>query len=489
MIESKNIPIKPPAPNDYEAQRWAHTALRRRLIEGTWADDLEEELLLHLSLDRRESWGVADLSSNPLEQVTRQLAVLYQDQPIVTNSNDVDISPLAGREGLITQAGLWPLMQRVQQLVLALRECFVRIDVVPHCEGVDTPNAGIRYRPVTPDFVICKASEDNPDQPIYYQEWRLRYNKVKAKYEWIADVLDITNLDEPLFGMFRINSDGSLGEDVSELYMGHATHKGADYPYRDKEGKPFLPIQLYRAEKTGRLWNSFDNSQLVYGSLTSAVLFSMYLHLVKDCCFSQKYVAGLQLAGQSAVDTDIAARRASIATDPASILVFMSDPDVTGQPLIGSFQPAADPQKMLESISSYEFRVATTAGVSSDVLRSSGDPRSGYALSISRDGQREAQRKYAPTFRLFDESLLSKTAALSNRFLKTNLPEKGYRVQYSQLKLSPEEMKATREDVIQKLSAGLISPIDAIMQLNPDLDDIEARKELIRIKRERAEFM
>ena len=480
MIESKNIPIKPPAPNDYEGQRWAHTALRRRLIEGTWADDLEEELLLHLSLDRRESWGVADLSSNPLEQVTRQLAVLYQDQPIVTNSNDVDISPLAGREGLITQAGLWPLMQRVQQLVLALRECFVRIDVVPHSEGI---SAELR-----PELCRYQVNSIN-DQPIYYQEWRLRYNKVKAKYEWVADVLDITNLDEPLFGMFRINSDGSLGEDVSELYMGHATHKGADYPYRDKEGKPFLPIQLYRAEKTGRLWNSFDNSQLVYGSLTSAVLFSMYLHLVKDCCFSQKYVAGLQLAGQSAVDTDIAARRASIATDPASILVFMSDPDVTGQPLIGSFQPAADPQKMLESISSYEFRVATTAGVSSDVLRSSGDPRSGYALSISRDGQREAQRKYAPTFRLFDESLLSKTAALSNRFLKTNLPEKGYRVQYSQLKLSPEEMKATREDVIQKLSAGLISPIDAIMQLNPDLDDIEARKELIRIKRERAEFM
>ena len=50
-------------------------------------------------------------------------------------------------------------------------------------------------------------------------------------------------------------------------------------------------------------------------------------------------------------------------------------------------------------------------------------------------------------------------------------------------------MKANREDVIQKLSAGLISPIDAIMQLNPDLDDIEARKELIRIRKERAEFM
>tara|TARA_R100000406_G_scaffold11227_1_gene7217 strand:+ start:2584 stop:4056 length:1473 start_codon:yes stop_codon:yes gene_type:complete len=490
MIDKNtNIPVKPPAPNSYEGERWRHTALRRRMIQGTWMDDLEEELLHHLSADRRESWGVADLSSNPLEQVTRQLAVLYQDQPIVTNSSDEDISALIGREGIITRAGLWPLMQRVQQLTLGLRECFVRIDVVPHVEGVEARDAGIRYRPVTPDFVICKASEDNPDQPLYYQEWRLRYNKIKSKYEWVADVFDIRDKENPLFGMYRINSNGQLGEDVSELYMGHPTHKGVAYPYRDSQGKPFLPIQLYRAEKTGLLWNAFDNSTLVYGSLNSAVLFSMYLHLVKDCCFSQKYVAGLQLAGQSAVDQDIPARRASIATDPASILVFMSDPDVTGQPLIGSFQPAADPEKMLESIAKYEFRVATTAGISSEVMRTSGDPRSGYALSISREGQREAQRKYAPVFRYYDEELLSKTAALSNRFLNTNLPESGYRVQYSQLKLSPEEMKANREDVIQKLSAGLISPIDAIMQLNPDLDDIEARKELIRIRKERAEFM
>ena len=488
MIDNSNIPVKPPAPNSYEAERWAHTGLRRRMIQGTWMDDLEEELLIHLSADRRESWGVSDLSSNPLEQVTRQLAVLYQDLPIVTNSSEEDIGALIGREGIVTQAGFFPLMQRVQQLVLALRECFVRIDVVTEVQGIQI-KGGIRYRPVTPDYVICKASEDNPDQPIYYQEWRLRFNKGSKKYEWVADVIDISDLENPSFGMYKIKSNGQLGEDVSEFYMNTGSLKGDMYPYRDKEGKPFLPIQLYRAEKTGQLWNAFDNSTLVYGSLTSAVLFSMYLHLVKDCCYSQKYIAGLQLAGQSAIDQDGAARRASIATDPASILVFMNDPDLTGQPLIGSFQPAADPEKMLESIAKYEFRVATTAGISSDVLRTSGDPRSGYALSISREGQREAQRKYAPVFRFYDEDLLSKTAALSNQFLNTNLPETGYRVQYSQLKLSPEEMKANREDVIQKLQAGLISPIDAIMQLNPDLDDLEARKELIRIKRERAEFM
>ena len=249
-----------------------------------------------------------------------------------------------------------------------------------------------------------------------------------------------------------------------------------------------MPLQLYRAEKTGELWNSYDSSQLTYGTLTSAVLFSFYLHLVRDACWSQKYVAGLQLAGMNQLDQDLVSRRAAITTDPSSILVFTPDPDITTQPLIGTFEPSADPEKLLESVAKYEYRVATAAGISSEVLRQSGDPRSGYALSISREGQREAQRKYAPLFRMLDEQLVSKAAMLCNVFLGETLPESGYRVQYQQLRLSPEEMKAVREDVIQKLNAGLISPVDAIMLLNPDLDELEAKNELIRIRRERAEF-
>ena len=102
---------------------------------------------------------------------------------------------------------------------------------------------------------------------------------------------------------------------------------------------------------------------------------------------------------------------------------------------------------------------------------------------------REMQQRFAPVFRKNDEELLSKTAKLTNRFLNSNLPESGYRIQYQQIPLSPEEMKARRIDVIEKLNANLISPIDAIMILNPDLDEKAAREELIRIRRERAEFM
>ena len=88
-----------------------------------------------------------------------------------------------------------------------------------------------------------------------------------------------------------------------------------------------------------------------------------------------------------------------------------------------------------------------------------------------------------------DEELLAKTAMLSNRFLGTNLPEDGYRVSYHSMPLTPDEMRSQREDIIQKMQAGLISPVTAIMMMYDDMDEREAREYLRQIKMERAEFL
>jgi len=201
-------------------------------------------------------------------------------------------------------------------------------------------------------------------------------------------------------------------------------------------------------------------------------------------------VAGLSVAGLSQMDTDQIARRSAIATDPSSILVFTQDPDAQGQPLVGSFTNPTDPASLLDSISKYEMRVGLAAGLSpSDISRQSGDPRSGYALAVSRSGQRDAQKKFAPVFRMGDEELLSKTAMLANRFLGTNLPEDGYRVSYHSMPLTPDEMRAQREDITAKLTAGLISPVTAVMMMFDDMDEREAREYLTQIRRERAEFL
>lgn len=481
-------PIKPLAPTNEDQTRWSHSGLRHRLISGNWEDDLEDELARHLPPDRRETWGAADMSSNPFEQITRQLSVLYHETPTVSNLNG-DIDDLIAREGLVTKSGLWQLMQRGQQLILGLNEAVVRIDVNPFEPDSEIQANGIQYRVVTPEFLYCEAHPDAPDIPVYYQEYRLRQNP-EGGYLWVADVLDVRNVKKPVFGMFVVNADGTLGADVSEIYMGSPTKIGEDYPYRDSNGYPFLPLVLYHAEKTGRLWDSFSGSQRVFGSLASSTLYTMWTHLVKNACWSQKYIAGLSVAGLNQLDQNDIARRSSIATDPSSILVFTQDPDAQGQPIVGSFGIPTDPHALLESISKYEMRVALSAGLSpSDISRQSGDSRSGYALAVSKSGQREAQKKYAPVFRMGDEELLAKTAMLANRYLGTSLPESGYRVSYQSMPLTPEEMRAQREDIIAKLNAGLISPVEAVMIMHPDMDRNEAMQYLILVRKERAEFL
>ena len=484
MYDTK--PMKPLAMTPSEQARWEHSGLRKRMILGAWENDLEEELGRHLPPDRREAWGPSDLSSNPFEQITRQLSVLYHETPTVTNMNgDVDV--LVGREGLVTQAGLWQLMQRTQQMVIGMREAFVRIDVHPN---QNMPRvSGIQYRLVTSDLVYAEAHQDQPDVPVYYQEYRLRKN-AKGGSVWVIDVLDIRDMDNPSMAMYEINQDGTVGADVSMDYMGVPALVGAAYPYRDKDGVPFLPVVQYHAEKTGHLWDAWTGSQMVYGSLTSAVLYSMWTHLVKSASWSQKYIAGLTVAGMNATSPGEIARRASVSTDPSSILVFQADPDATGQALVGQFGIATDPADLLESITKYEMRVALSAGLSpSDISRQSGDARSGYALAVSKSGQREAQKKFAPVFRMGDEELLAKTAMLSNRFLGTNIAEDGYRVSYHSMPLTPEEMRAQREDIIAKMTAGLISPVTAVMMMYDDMDAKEAREYLLQIRRERAEFL
>ena len=484
-MSSQNSLIKPAAPTEADQSRWDHSSLRKRLILGAWLQDLENELARHLPPDRREAWGPADLSSNPFEQITRQLAVLYHENPSVTNANE-DISSLVGRSGLVTLAGLWPLMARAQQMILGMREAILRIDVIPDPDGIALTSSGLQYRLVTSDLVYLEAHPDQPDIPTYYVEYRLRSHHGESV--WIADCLDISNPNNPTFKMHKVDQGGKLGIDVSDKYMGGSL-EGEAYPYRDAQGRPFLPIVLYHAEKTGHLWDSFSGSTMIYGSLTSATLYTMWVHLVRDSCWAQKYVAGLSVAGLNQMDQDQISRRSAIATDPSSILVFAQDPDAQGQPLVGTFNVPVEPGSLLESIAKYETRVALAAGLSpADISRQSGLPSSGYALAVSRSGQREAQKKYAPIFRMGDEELLAKSAMLANRFLGTSLPESGYRVSYHSMPLAPDEIKAQREDIIGKMEAGLMSPVQAIMEMYDDMDEIEAKQLLNQIRKDKAEF-
>ena len=477
------IPAKPPAPDMYTQRRWEHSALRRRLLIGDWVQDLERTLSQHIPSDRRAAWGVSDLSSNIFKSSVDALSALYNDQPAIgLPAGSPDASVLLGTNGLLDKSGLWPLMQNVQSMCLGMREMFIRVDV-------NSAGDGLLFRPITPNMIFARAPAGDPLKPDVIHEYRLRHDQY-GDQKWTADIFDLRDLDNPIFRIAEINADGSMGADVTTSYLDNNL-SGAAYPYRKKDNTPVMPYSLYHASMTGHLFSPYDLSEAVYGSLTSACLYTFAVHVLRDCSHPQRYVAGLQPAGAGIYDTDSSSRRQAIATDPASILVFQIDQDIAGvgQPMIGQFNAGANPTEVFDAVVTYERRVSQILGIDpSDVQKMSGDPRSGYAIAISRSGKRDAQRRYAPVFRYGDLETIKLAAIISNTYLNTDLPESGYTIEYQAIPLSIDEQKAQREDLINKLQTGLITPVDAVKDLHVNMSDTEAVEYLREIRRQRAEF-
>ncbi|HYF52760.1 MAG TPA: hypothetical protein VEA41_00710, partial [Salinarimonas sp.] len=108
-----------------DQKRAAHQALRSRLLVGEWSDDLEKALAKHIRPDRRNAWGIAEMSRNPFRSLSSQVGgVLYREPPTV-------YAPNAGGAELIKAveaAGAWQLMQRVSTDLIGQREALVRVE-------------------------------------------------------------------------------------------------------------------------------------------------------------------------------------------------------------------------------------------------------------------------------------------------------------------------------------------------------------------------
>jgi hypothetical protein len=87
-----------------------------------------------------------------------------------------------------------------------------------------------------------------------------------------------------------------------------------------------------------------------------------------------------------------------------------------------------------------------------------------------------------PVFAAADEKLCRLVAILHNRLHPDGpqLAEDGYRVTYQAIPLSKEERAAKREDVLARLAAGLITKVQAIVELD-DVTEDEARRRLAEI--------
>jgi hypothetical protein len=448
-------------------------------MEGRWQRLLEDRLQEQLGSTRRQAWGRPDLSANPFKVVATELSTLYDADPDVKHNRAGDVS---GFTDLVSRAALWPQMSRFQSMVIALREMWMRVDV---------EDGRLIYRPVPPDMTIAESDPSRPTIPTAYAEVRLRH--VRGETVWAWDVLDIRDPANPSYTVRLATDDAKFGEDVTEEVLG-ARFDGPAYPYRrnpvgnETLGAPILPVVLYHASLYGdRLFDAYNGVELYEGSLSLALYYSYLSHCLRDASFPQRYAIGVRVAGSDSVDGGTRGQRVEVITDPTTIL--MLDAAMEAQPQVGQFQAGADVEKLEATIAAIAHRLATDAGLSpSELQRTSGSAKSGYAISLSQDGKRTAQRKYVMQFRDSDERLMAVSATLYNRAMGTAFPEGGWSVLYREIPLSPEELSSRREHVLAMQEAGLMTRLEALRYFG-SLSEADAKAALEAIDAERAQSL
>lgn len=456
----------PPAPRDpWEAKRWLESRRRWRMLTGEWTQDLRDRMRTALGSVRAEAVGEPDLSSNVLATVSRQLSILHDQEPKVRHDNQRAADLVAEA---MSDAGWLPTMQQFVADLVALRDMPMRVDV-----GGDPARPSLLFRPMRPDLVVGWSNADAPDVLVGIREAR------KARDgRWFWEVLDVSDSKNP-----RYYAETDSGEDISDAVLG-GSFSGESYPYRLADGTPFLPVWLYHAAKRPYLWDYATGIEVVEGTLQAGLAMSFWMHCLRSASWPQRWMLGCEPAGADYADEDgDGYGRKDVVADPAAVLILQPSQDVQGGAQTGQWAASADVAGTLDAVIRYEQRVATFAGVSaSDFVRTSGDPRSGYALSISQAGKRQAARKLEPTISEGDERVIGICAALLNLWSKRDggpglgLPESGYEIEYTSLGLTPDEIAAKRESVLALLDKGLISKAEARAELMGESVDEAARK-------------
>lgn len=450
-----------------DRDRWAEQALRYRLLTGAHIEDLRDELRRLFAREIAADLEFhPDMSRNPLRMIVQQLANLYTDSPRVqVEDRDADLSA-------IVTPRLWPLQQQTEKLTLGMNEAVMRIDWEWWRGATEAT-----YRPVSPDMIVARPDPAMPDQPISIEELRPRVRPGTYDKVWCWDVWDVS---DPAAPVFRIEMVGDKGQRI-DATAEFAPDLVGSYPYMH-DGAPVLPYVIYHKTIGAGLWNYRDGIELVRGSLRLAALWSHWCDGYQNCAHPQRYA--LDVDTQAGITKNIGGVSVDVVPiDRKSILKFRSAGPGTGS--IGALQPSLEPRSAAESLQTYATGLATYAGLNPSDLQVTG-AQSGYSIVVARQGMRRIMKARQPAFKASDRLLLSIAAKLANSYGGQSLPTDpaDYSIDYRGVNESNEERKAKAEMVKAELEMGLISKVDAVRALHPEIEsDEEAIERLLRVDR------
>lgn len=467
-----------------DIERWEHSALRYRMLYGRWREDLRQAIQDAVGTKRQKAFRVVDLSGNIFRAAAEAVCTVYDRGGTLHQEGDgaENLDLLAAWKG----SGWWSQMPQFQRDVWGQRDGFLRFDVIK-----DGSVGRCRFRPVAPHLTVAKGTFEVPDQPAFFREARERCPLDGGEPEWVWDEIDVRSSTPA----FRVLSAG--GQDVTGDFIdlkGKPDLVGPHFPWLETprdESTWIMPVIAYHAAVTNRMYDPFSLREVVDGTMITGMLWSFFVHCVKSASWPQRWMRNVKVVSGALPDDHPGAQ--AVVTDPATVLELedVAGPTAAGTPQgqVGQWGAGAEPDKLVTANSIYERRILSLAGINpADVTRISGDPRSGYALAVSRSAQREAQRRFTPIFQRSDELLVNQVARLWNGRGLSKAPTEGWRVAYKPIPLSPDEEKAQREKWRELIELGLADPVVAYMDLHPGLTMEQAEECLAKHAERRRRF-
>lgn len=487
MDYSQLIAMRPQPENRMLRQAWEHTAVRHAILSGEWDQYAEDRMADFFAPEVRALLPSPETSGNPALSLVLQMSMLYDEEPTTTVYADRTLTvpmPDEVTDRLLVPMQ-WATMQDVLEAVNGLNDCMVMTGF---------SSSGMYWLIARPHEYEEEPDPDQPDQPIRVRHLQLTPRPGDSSVmEWTWTTWD--RRDPSAFrveAVRRSESGADYLEDVTEAYWPRQPGAPDNYPFRRRDGTPIWTWTAYHRKIGRKIRSPFLGREVFSGTLTYAALQTYLIAGMRDGAHPQRFGVDVEAQIAGIQDTGNGAGARVVRMNQLGVMMFTSVKDGSGR--LDQFQPGMDPKTFGEAVAAFGASLAVYAGIApQDVSISGGQAgQSGYAIAISRDGQRRIRRKLALPMAHGDRIRLSQQAALINAYDPGPmlLPEDpdAYVVKFADLDESPVEREADRKETIELLDAGIIGRVDAYMRYCPDVTRQQALQAILQQVAENAQI-
>lgn len=413
---------------------------RKDLYEDDGEELIKYEIRKNFSLETYDRIRLMiDESCNVLKRIINEISIVYKQSPIRT----LDIeSAQPVYDDLIERTQLNTIMQSVNAYTNLMNHCGVLI--LPSDQGV-------QYSILTPELVDVYQDPYRPD------------NILALAYQ-VAMPITVGSTENRFVYWDVFGNHKTFNGDGVELKFDD-NPEGVN-PFKDPndQKRTIIPVAwFHRKRPEFAFWDQTSGRDLYTGSLQIAVLLTYLNYMFKITSFPQKYIIG---------KVDAIAKQI---LDPLEILELTSMS--AEQPQVGSLSNDFKLKEYWDVVNEKIGLIANNYGLSISNFKWTAQRSSGYALLLENWGKVEQVQRQIPVFRVGEQELFEKTKIIQNTIEgQPQIPQE------TQLSIDFAEVEFKEDPNLENqkwqtwIQNGIASPIDWIMDINPDLTEDEARE-------------